>query len=186
MPTSTFWGRWHALGVHIDFNKEMNVYINETFYRLQRSCGKVKFLHLSVILSTSECIPACTWADTPLGRHLPRADTPPGQTPPPSRRLLQRTVRILLECILVYIDSMLIAPVCVVWQSARSETGRSGVWTWFAPGSTVTSTRPRAAPPVGCSNPPDTPTCKVRTICIERSLVWATTRWFTTSVLIGH
>ena len=31
------------------------------------------------------------WADTPLDRH-PR---------PPSRRLLQRTVRILLECILV-------------------------------------------------------------------------------------
>ena len=31
----------------------------------------------------------------PLGRH------PPADTPPPSRRLLQRTVRILLECILV-------------------------------------------------------------------------------------
>ena len=36
------------------------------------------------------------WADThpPLGRH------PPGQTTPP-RRLLLRTVRILMECILV-------------------------------------------------------------------------------------
>ena len=63
------------------------------------------------------------WTDTPLGRHLPW-QTPLGQTPPwsdppqadtpcvrqtplgrhprpPSRRLLQRTVRILLECILV-------------------------------------------------------------------------------------
>ena len=53
------------------------------------------------------------WADTtPLGRHPPR-QTPPGrhpprQTPPPPpppfpRRPLQRTVRILLECILVFI-----------------------------------------------------------------------------------
>ena len=33
-------------------------------------------------------------ADNPLGRH------PPGQTPPP-RRPLQRTIRILLECILI-------------------------------------------------------------------------------------
>ena len=48
---------------------------------------------------------------TPPGRHYPQADTParqmhpPGQTPPwpdtPLRWLLQRTVRILLECILV-------------------------------------------------------------------------------------
>ena len=42
-----------------------------------------------------------TWADTPRpdtpqGRH-PQADTPA----PPPRRRLQRTVRILLECILV-------------------------------------------------------------------------------------
>ena len=37
-----------------------------------------------------------SWADTPLGRQ------PPGQTPPPpSRRLLQWTIRVLLECILV-------------------------------------------------------------------------------------
>ena len=47
------------------------------------------------------------WPDTPMGRH-PNGQTPPGQTPPradtpsPSRRLLLRTVRILLECILVY------------------------------------------------------------------------------------
>ena len=48
---------------------------------------------------------------TPLGQtppgqthppgQTPRTDTPPGQIPPSSRRLLQRTVRILLECILV-------------------------------------------------------------------------------------
>ena len=55
------------------------------------------------------------WADTspgqtPPDRHAPWADMPPGQTPPghtptlgrhPSRWLQQRTVRILLECILV-------------------------------------------------------------------------------------
>ena len=35
------------------------------------------------------------------GIHTPWADTPLGQTPPPQRWLLQRTVRILLECILV-------------------------------------------------------------------------------------
>ena len=39
------------------------------------------------------------WADThPPGQTLPRQTPPP---PTPSRRLLQRTVRILLECILV-------------------------------------------------------------------------------------
>ena len=43
---------------------------------------------------------------TPRGRHPP-GETPPGQTPPPPRadsplrRLLHRTVRILLECYLV-------------------------------------------------------------------------------------
>ena len=36
-----------------------------------------------------------------LADTSPQADTP-GQTQPPSRQLLQRTVRILLECILVY------------------------------------------------------------------------------------
>ena len=50
------------------------------FYRSQPSCGKVMFLHLSVILFTmGMCL-----ADTPLGRHPPgrppRADTPQ-QTP---------------------------------------------------------------------------------------------------------
>ena len=38
---------------------------------------------------------------TPLGRN-PQADTPLGRHPPPPRRLLQRTVRILLECIHVW------------------------------------------------------------------------------------
>ena len=53
------------------------------------------------------CLPQCMlrynpWADTRPGQTPPR-QTPPEQTPP-SRRLLLRTVRILLECILVTND----------------------------------------------------------------------------------
>ena len=100
----------------------LNVTINSVsyFYCPQRSCGKVMFLHLSVILFTGGWVSGRhplldrhfpSWADTPLGRHPlgqtppPRADTnPPGRHlplgghPSPSRRPLQRTVRILLEC----------------------------------------------------------------------------------------
>ena len=39
-----------------------------------------------------------------LGRHPPDKH-PPGQTSPPSRRLLQWTVRILLECIVVVLSN---------------------------------------------------------------------------------
>ena len=86
-------------------------------YRLQHSCSKV-MLHQSVILSTGRCLadtppgrhplgrhppPGQTtpWADTPLGKP-PQADTPWADTPLPQGRPLQRTVRILLECILVF------------------------------------------------------------------------------------
>ena len=60
------------------------------YYRPQRSSGKVMFSQPSVILFTGGC------GRRPLGRHPHRAD------PTPPRFLLQRTVRILLECILVY------------------------------------------------------------------------------------
>ena len=40
------------------------------YYRSQRCCGKVMFLHLSVILFTGGIC------------HTPRADTPHGETPP--------------------------------------------------------------------------------------------------------
>ena len=43
------------------------------YYRPQRSCGKVMFLHLSVILSTGRGLSTSVHA----GIH-----TPPGQTPP--------------------------------------------------------------------------------------------------------
>ena len=60
-------------------------------------------------------LPQCMLGYTPLGGQTPQRQTPhagihPGQAPPggsppwadpPSRRLLQRTVHILLECILV-------------------------------------------------------------------------------------
>ena len=73
------------------------------YYSPQLSCGKVMFLHLSVILSKGGvCLSAC-WNRHPLGRN-PLGQTPPWtDTPTPSRRLLQRTVRILLECILVFL-----------------------------------------------------------------------------------
>ena len=87
----------------------------------KRSCGKVMFLHLSV----SHSVHRGGEVYTPPGRH-PSGQThkPPGQTPPLARHTphlgrhchpqppppgrpttprqpLQRTVRILLECILV-------------------------------------------------------------------------------------
>ena len=46
-------------------------------------------------------------ADTPLGRHLP-ADTPWADTRPPPRQPLRRTIRILLEYILVLFLSFLL------------------------------------------------------------------------------
>ena len=95
----------------------LNVTINSVsyFYRPQRSCGKVMFLHLSVILFTGGWVsgrhPPPRQTLPLLGRHPPRQTPPPradtnppgrhlplGGHPSPSRRPLQRTVRILLEC----------------------------------------------------------------------------------------
>ena len=79
------------------------------YYRPQRSCGKVMFLHMSVILYTGGCLPDTSPRQIPLGRHPQRH--PPGQTPlrqtppgqkPPKRWPLQQMVRILLECILAF------------------------------------------------------------------------------------
>ena len=91
-------------------------FINElTSYRPQPSCGKVMFLHVSVILFAGggwSGRQTPLWADipwqTPPGRH-PLGQTPLSRhtPPPPGRQIhprggpLQRTVRILLECILV-------------------------------------------------------------------------------------
>ena len=105
------------------------------YYHPQRSCEGYVFT--PVCLSTGGvCLSAC-WdtttpqeqtpprsrhppeAGTPRSRHPPRAGTPREQTPPPpgsrhpppSRRLLLRTVRIILEYILVHIDSCANNPV---------------------------------------------------------------------------
>ena len=53
----------------------------------KRSCGKVMFSQACVKNSS----------------HEGEVHPPPRQTPSPLRRLLQRTVRIILECILVFI-----------------------------------------------------------------------------------
>ena len=78
-----------------------------------------------IVIKDNWCLPQCMLGythpqQTPLGRHPPRADPPgqthpqadtplgihpPGQTPPwagtSSRWPMQRTVSILLECILI-------------------------------------------------------------------------------------
>ena len=61
----------------------------------KRSCGKVMFLHLSVILFTrvGGCNPTCITGH--MGRH------PLGRHPPCSCMVNERVVHILLECILV-------------------------------------------------------------------------------------
>ena len=83
-------------------------------YRPQHSCGKVMFLHLSVILFTEggfwQTPPQADtpWTETASGRH-PQTDTPQGRQPPGRhppgqtpllRWPLQWTLRILLESIL--------------------------------------------------------------------------------------
>ena len=77
------------------------------FYRPQRSCEGYVFT--PVCLSTGGDLPQCMLgyhpppprSSHPPSRHPPGAGTPEQAPPPPSRRLLLRTVRILLECILV-------------------------------------------------------------------------------------
>ena len=73
-------------------------------YRPQRSCGKAMFLHRSVCHSVHREV---FGSHHPLDKHPPGRHLPGSQpllrqtTPPPPRRPLQRTVRILLECILI-------------------------------------------------------------------------------------
>ena len=96
------------------------------YYCPQHSCGKIMFLHLSVSHSVHRGVyPSMYWGRHPPGadisqhalgqtnqwadtlwadanRQTPRADTPQVDTPTLGRWLLMRTVRILLECILVW------------------------------------------------------------------------------------
>ena len=98
------------------------MYSQHNIYRPQRSCEGYVFT--GVCLSTGGCLPQCMVgythpppeqtppeqtpppsrhprADTPQSRHPPGADPPSRHPPPPEIRPLLRTVRILLECILV-------------------------------------------------------------------------------------
>ena len=83
------------------------------YYRPQRSCEGYVFTPVSHSVHRGVCLSAC-WIPPPDQGPLPPgpgptpgpgtplgAGTPPDQAPPEQRRLLLRTVRILLECILV-------------------------------------------------------------------------------------
>ena len=63
-----------------------------TFYRLQRSWGKVMSLHVSVILSTGEGLPQCMLGYTPPPPPRPRSD-PRTRHPPRSRHPQEQTPR---------------------------------------------------------------------------------------------
>ena len=116
----------HYKAVSVEDPGDTNPRAELTYFdRPQRSCGKVMFSQVSDILFTGGRGSGCVW-QTPLGRHLPGrhsphwANTPrqtppgqtsPGQTLPPLgkhpvhagiRWPLQRTLCILLECILVW------------------------------------------------------------------------------------
>ena len=63
---------------------------------VRNKVAKVMFLHLSVCPRGGGVFLSACWDTTPLREQT----TPPRVAEPPSRRLLLRTVRILLECIL--------------------------------------------------------------------------------------
>ena len=97
----TLWSK--ILDVHCSTRLQMalEVYFSSEvpvcYYRPQRSCGNVIFLHLSVSHSVHREEVSAT----------PPRQTPPGQTTPSLcsacwDMVNKRTVRILLECILVY------------------------------------------------------------------------------------
>ena len=70
----------------------------------KRSCGKVMFSQARVknsVYGGGGVYPSMHWG---MCQTPPRADTPPPRHTPIPRRPLQRTLRILLECILVFRD----------------------------------------------------------------------------------
>ena len=91
------------------------------YHRPQHSCGKVMFSQASVILFTGgvSARQPPPWADTlPLGRPLPR-----------SRRLLQRTVRILLECILI---QQRFTVICILTHTLEQKCKNIICWTFLS------------------------------------------------------
>ena len=72
-------------------------------FTVRNEVAKVMFLHACVHTGGGVCLSAC-WDTTPPGadpEQTPPEQTPPRADTPPERRPLLRTVRILLECILV-------------------------------------------------------------------------------------
>ena len=94
---------------------------------LNSICGKVMFYTcLSVIQFTGRWVGGCGRNPPgrhPLGRHLPRQNPPPANTP---RRPLHRTVRIILECILVELGNVLLSGGSRISQGGRSTTREEG------------------------------------------------------------
>ena len=90
-----------------DFDTKQNVRCNSQYEVSTVHLGPIPFI--TVRKHPPRQTPPGQLADTPLSRH-PREDTTPmgrhapGQTPLPGRQPLQRTVRILLECILVFMQ----------------------------------------------------------------------------------
>ena len=84
--------------LYLDVLEAILLHIITYYYRPQ---GKVIFSQASVILSTRRGVSVPVHAGMPPGRHLSPGQTPPGKTPPTGTQLLQQTVCILLECILV-------------------------------------------------------------------------------------
>ena len=88
-----------VFGINISF------FFHTEVFTVRNEFAKVMFLHLSVCLQGG--LPQCMLGYHPRTRHppqeqaLPRQPGTPPRQAPPSRRLLLRTVRILLECILV-------------------------------------------------------------------------------------
>ena len=60
----------------------------QCYCRPERSCGKVIFLHLSVILFTGG-----VWQTLPPGSHCPQADTPLGRHPQLNTPLDRHTLK---------------------------------------------------------------------------------------------
>ena len=110
-------GRYVTFGISGVSRSYINGSVNLFVFVLLPSAMKFRRFCFYTCLSVHRewgCIPTCTEADTPRstppgapprstlsGADTPRADTPQGQTPPQERRLLLRTVCILLECIFV-------------------------------------------------------------------------------------
>ena len=101
MRSGTVKPRQVGLSIQCPLSVWCNLILNPNYFKFHCYCPQIKLRKGNVFTpvcqsfcSRGGCLPQCM-----LG-YTPPADTPLGRHPPPSRRLLLRTVRILLECIL--------------------------------------------------------------------------------------